>query len=64
MTMEEDEEDEDTEEVFRVPRVMVEEQCDMLGMLTQVLAQVVERLVAMKVHDKKRLTMEQEQMEI
>ena len=43
--MEDGEEDEDTKEVFGVPRVMAEEQC-VLGMLTQMLAQVVERLAA------------------
>ena len=57
-TTEEGEDDEDTKEVFRVPRVMAEEQRNALGMLTQVLAQVVERLVAMEVHDEERLMME------
>ena len=55
---EEGEDDEDTEEVFGVPRVMAEEQRDVLGMLTQALAQVAERLVATEVHDEERLTME------
>ena len=45
-TTEEGEDDDDTEEVFRVPRVMAEEQRDTLGMLTQALAQVVERMAA------------------
>ena len=58
MMMEEGEDDEDTEEVFRVPRVMVEEQHDMLGMLTQALVQVAERMVAMEVHGEERLAME------
>ena len=52
---EEGEDDEDTEEVFSVPRVMVEEQHDVLRMLTQALAQVMERLAAMEVHDEERL---------
>ena len=64
MTTEEGEDDDDTEEVFGVPRVMVEEQRDALGMLTQTLAQVVERLVAVEVRDEERLAMEQERMEI
>ena len=38
--MEEGEDNKDTEEVFGVPRVMAEEQCDTLGMLTQMLVQV------------------------
>ena len=61
--MEEGEDDEDTE-VFRVPRAMAEEQRDALGMLTQTLAQVAERLVAVEVCDEERLTMEWERMEI
>ena len=64
MTMEEGEDDEDTEEVFRVPRVMVEEQHDMLGMLTQALVQVVERMAAAEVRDEERLAMEWETIEI
>ena len=64
MTMEEGEDDEDTEEVFRVPRVMVEEQHDVLGMLTQALAQVAERMAAAEACDEERLTMEWEMMEI
>ena len=63
-TMEEGEDDEDTEEVFRVPRVMVEEQHDVLGMLTQALAQVAERMAAAEACDEERLTMEWEMMEI
>ena len=64
MTTEEGEDDEDTKEVFGVPRVMVEEQRNALGMLTQALAQVVERMVAVEAHDEERLAMEQEMMEI
>ena len=47
-TTEEGEDDDDTEEVFGVPRVMVEEQHDTLGILTQALAQVVERMAAVE----------------
>ena len=36
----------------------------MLGMLTQVLAQVAERLAAMEAHDEERLAMEWEMIEI
>ncbi|KIM60194.1 hypothetical protein SCLCIDRAFT_26840 [Scleroderma citrinum Foug A] len=63
-TTEEGEDDENTEEVFRVPRVMAEEQCNMLGMLTQALAQVAERMAAAEARDEERLTMEREMMEI
>ena len=63
-TMEEGEDNEDTEEVFGVPRVMAEEQCDALGMLTQALAQVAERMVAAEAHDEERLAMEWEMIEI
>ena len=62
--MEEGKDDEDTEEVFGVPRAMAEEQRDVLGMLTQMLAQVTERLAAAEVHDEERLAMEWERMEI
>ncbi|KIM53436.1 hypothetical protein SCLCIDRAFT_31917 [Scleroderma citrinum Foug A] len=58
MTTEEGEDDEDTEEVFGVPRVMAEEQCDALGMLTQALVQVAERLVAAEARNEERLAME------
>ena len=63
-TTEEGEDDEDTEEVFGVPRVMAEEQRNMLGMLTQALAQVAERMAAAEVRDEERLAMEWETMEI
>ncbi|KIM67452.1 hypothetical protein SCLCIDRAFT_20980 [Scleroderma citrinum Foug A] len=63
-TTEEGEDDDKTEEVFRVPRVMAEEQCDALGMLTQVLVQVAERMAAVEAHDEERLAMEQETVEI
>ena len=64
MTMEEGEDDEDTEEVFGVPRVMAEEQRDALGMLTQALVQVAERLAAAEARNEERLAMEREMMEI
>ena len=64
MTTEESEDDDDTKEVFRVPRAMAEEQSDALGMLTQMLVQVVERLAAVEVCDEERLMMEWERMEI
>ena len=64
MMMEEGKDDEDTEEVFAVPRVMAEEQRDTLGMLTQMLAHVAERLVAAEAQDEERLTMEQEWIKI
>ena len=64
MMTEEGEDDEDTEEVFGVPRVMAEEQRDTLGMLTQVLAQVAERMAAAEARDEERLTMEWETIEI
>ena len=63
-TMEEGEDNNNTEEVFGVPRVMAEEQHDALGMLTQVLAQVVERMVAVEAHDEERLALEWETVEI
>ena len=64
MTTEEGEDDEDTEEVFGVLRAMAEEQRDTLGMLTQTLAQVAERLAATEACDEERLVMEWEWMEI
>ncbi|KIM56842.1 hypothetical protein SCLCIDRAFT_29271 [Scleroderma citrinum Foug A] len=63
MTTEEGE-DNNTEEVFGVPRVMAEEQHDVLGMLTQVLAQVVERMAAAEARDEERLALERETVEI
>ena len=62
-TTEEGEDDDDTEEVFGVPRVMAEEQRDVLGMLTQVLAQVAERMAATEARDEERLALEQETVE-
>ena len=64
MMTEEGEDNDDTEEVFGVPRVMAEEQCDTLGMLTQVLAQVAERMVAAEARDEERLALERETVEI
>ena len=63
MTMEEGEDNDDTE-VFGVPRVMAEEQHDTLGMLTQVLAQVAERMAAAEAHDEERLALEWKTVEI
>ncbi|KIM69166.1 hypothetical protein SCLCIDRAFT_19795 [Scleroderma citrinum Foug A] len=53
-----------TEEVFGVPRVMAEEQRNALGMLTQALVQVVERMAAAEARDEERLALEQETVEI
>ena len=61
---EEGEDNDDTEEVFGVPRVMAEEQRDTLGMLTQVLVQVAERMAATEARGEERLAMEQETVEI
>ena len=63
-TTEEEEDNNNTEEVFGVPRVMAEEQHDALGMLTQVLAQVAERMAAAEVCDEERLALEWETVEI
>ena len=57
-TTEEDEVDE--EEVFGVPRVMAEEQCDALGMLTQTLAQLAERMGASEARERERVEIERE----
>ena len=62
--MEEGEDDNDTEEVFGVSRVMTEEQRNVLGMLTQALAQVAERMAAAEACDEERLALEQETVEI
>ena len=63
-TTEEGEDNDETKEVFRVPRVMVEEQHNTLGMLTQVLVQVAERMAATEARGEERLAMEQETVEI
>ncbi|KIM60414.1 hypothetical protein SCLCIDRAFT_26628 [Scleroderma citrinum Foug A] len=63
-TTEEGEDNEDTEEVFGVPRVMAEEQRDTLGMLTQALVQVAERMAAVEACDEERLALEREMVEI
>jgi len=55
---EEDEADE--EEVFGVPQAMAEEQHDALGMLTQTLAQLAERLGALEVRERERVEIERE----
>jgi len=49
------EEGEEEEEIFRVPKVMAEEQHDALGMLTQSLAQLSERLAASEAREVERL---------
>ena len=54
------EEGEVEEEMFGVPKVMVEEQRDVLGMLTQSLAQLSERLAASEVQEVERLEIERE----
>ena len=56
--------DDETEEVFGVPRVMAEEQCDTLGMLTQALVQVAEKMAAAEARDEERLALEREMVEI
>jgi len=61
-TMEEDEADE--EEVFGVPRAMAEEQRDVLGMLTQTLAQLAERMGASEARERERMMIEREQLEL
>ena len=63
-TTEEGEDNNNTKEVFGVPRVIAEEQHDALGMLTQALAQVAERMAAMEACDEERLALERETVEI
>ena len=59
------EEDEvDEEEVFGVPRAMVEEQRDALGMLTQTLAQLAERMGASEAREWERVEIERERLEL
>ena len=60
--MKEDEADE--EEVFGVPRVMVEEQRDALGMLTQMLAQLAEQMGASEAQEQERVEIEREWLEL
>ena len=59
---EEDEADE--EEVFGVPRAMAEEQCDALGMLTQTLAQLAERMGASEAREREWVEIERERLEL
>ena len=61
-TTEEDEADE--EEVFRVPRAMAEEQRNVLGMLTQTLAQLAEWMGALEVWERERVEIERERLEL
>ena len=56
------EEGEDEEEMFGVPKAMAEEQRDALGMLTQSLAQLSERLAASEVREVERLEIERERL--
>jgi len=56
------EEGEDEEEMFGVPKAMAEEQRDALGMLTQSLAQLLERLAASKVQEIERLEIKREHL--
>ena len=60
--MEEDKADE--EEVFRVPQAMVEEQCDVLGMLTQMLAQLTERLGVLQVREREWVEIKREHLKL
>ena len=61
-TTEEDEADE--EEVFGVPRAMAEEQCDALGMLSQTLAQLAERMGASEAWERERVEIERERLKL
>ena len=47
-----------------MPRVMAEEQRNALGMLTQALVQVAERMAAVEACDEERLALERETVEI
>jgi len=58
------EEGEEEEEMFGVPKAMAEEQCNMLGMLTQLLAQLLEQLAASEVREVERLEIERERLEL
>jgi len=61
-TTTEEGEDEEEEEVFGVPKAMAEEQRDALGMLTQSLAQLSERLAASEAREVERLKIERERL--
>jgi len=50
------------EEIFGVPKAMAEEQRDALGMLTQSLAQLSERLAASEAREVERLEIERERL--
>jgi len=50
------------EEIFGVPKAMAEEQRDALGMLTQSLAQLLERLAASEAREVERLEIERERL--
>ena len=65
MTMEEGEDNEDdVEEIFRVLKAMVEEQRDTLGMLTQMLAQMEERMAAAEVREVVRVEQQERHMAV
>jgi len=53
---------EEEEEIFGVPKAMAEEQRDALGMLTQSLAQLSERLAASEAQEVERLEIERERL--
>ena len=61
MTEEGEEEDEDAE-MFGVPKAMAEEQRDVLGMLTQTLSELSERLAASEACEFERLAIERERL--
>ena len=61
-TTEEGEEEDADAEVFGVPKAMAEEQCDALGMLTQTLSELLERLAASEERESERLAIEQERL--
>jgi len=54
----------DEEEVFGVPRAMAEEQRNALGMLTQTLAQLAERMGASEAREQERVEIERERLEL
>jgi len=59
------EEDEvDEEEVFGVPRAMAEEQRNALGMLTQTLAQLTERMGVSEAWEQEQVEIKREQLEL
>ena len=61
-TMEEGEEEDEDVEMFGVPKAMAEEQRDVLGMLTQTLSELSERLAASEACEFERLAIERERL--